>query len=479
MQFSLSPADVATVDSPSTINPYHQFLSRKRLSAPSVGFDLPPSALNPQAKDWQALIASWAIRRGRAGIFPDTGLGKTLIELMIGQAVYEHTGGNFLILCPLAVSRQTLMEARKFGIAAPVNVAPYQDGVQPGITITNYEKLHKFDASQFVGVALDEGSILKSIDGKTRDKLIETFQLTPYRFALTATPSPNDIMEIGSYAEFLGIMTRAEMLAMFFTHDGGETAKWRLKGHAEKRFFEWMASWAVMLRKPSDIGFDDTGYDLPPLTIHEHVVDSAKVADGFLFQMEARTLGEQRAARRETINDRVSLLAELANANPREPWITWCNLNDESTMAAKAVHGSVEITGSQPDYVKEQSLIDFTDGTYRSIVTKPSIAGFGLNWQHCNKMAFLGLSHSWEQYKQAICRIYRFGQLRPCDIHIIVSDRDGAIVENIRRKQIEAERLMAGMVDAMGDLTRQEIGSAARDVTEYKPQLKMEIPKWL
>ncbi len=462
-----------------SLNTYAEFLARKRLAIPSVGIEVKRESLNRHFLPWQRDVTWWALRRGRAGLFPTTGLGKTIMQLVIADELYKHSAINTLILTPLAVARQTLGESRKFNIESPIKVCCSQADVEPGITITNYEKLHKFDASYFGCIELDEGSILKSIDGKTRDLLIETFQRTPYRFVLTATPSPNDMMEIGSYAEFLGIMTRAEMLAMFFTHDGGDTSKWRLRGHAEKKFFEWMAGWAVMLNKPSDIGHDDTGYNLPPLRIHEHVVDTTRQPAGFLFPMEARTLGEQREARRDSIDDRVELLASLANVDPGEPWITWCNLNEESVKATKAVHGAIEITGSMKDTEKERRLIDFTDGLARAVVTKPDIAGFGLNWQHCCKMALLGLGHSWEQYKQMIARIHRFGQKRPCDIHVITSDRDGGVMANIKRKEKEAERLMQGMIDSMGDLTRQEIGAAKRDATEYKPTMKMELPKWL
>lgn len=460
---------------------YRSFLASKRLTAPSTGFpDVTPDSLNPLLFDWQRAIVAWALRRGRAGIFPDTGLGKTAMQLVIADEVCRRTGMNALILAPLAVGRQTMMEASKFAITTPVRVTSSQDFVQPGtITITNYEKLHRFDPAAFACVALDEGSILKSYDGKTRDQLIEAFQATPYRFVFTATPSPNDIMEVGSYCEFLGIMSRSEMLATFFTHDGGDTSKWRLKRHAEQRFFEWMASWAVMLRTPSDIGYSDDGYILPELRIHEHIVETGKIPAGYLFQVEAKTLADQRQARRDTIDERADLLAELANADPAEPWVAWCNLNDESTAAKQRVQGAVEVRGSQKDYEKEQALIDFTDGTKRAIVTKPEIAGFGLNWQHCSKMAFLGLSHSYEQFYQAIRRIYRFGQQRPCDVHVIVSDRDGAVIQNIQRKQAEAERLVTGMVAAMGDLTRAEIGAAVNERIEYRAEEKIVLPEWL
>lgn len=477
-----SAADVTAAIHPTA--DYQHFLASKRVRVPDVGFDVAESNLNPRLFTWQRQIVRWGLRRGRAGIFPDTGTGKTAMQLCVAEQICLREGKNFLLLAPLAVGRQTMLEAKKFGIRVPAVVCGSQESVPnavatgPHIVITNYEKLHKFDAAQFVGVGLDESSILKSVDGKTRDLLITTFSQTPYRFCYTATPSPNDIMEIGSYCEFLGIMSRSEMLAMYFTHDGGDTAKWRLKGHAESEFFKWMAGWAVMLRKPSDIGYDDAGYDLPPLTIHEHVVETRNTPAGFLFTLEAKTLADQRAARRETINERVKLAASLANADPAEPWITWCNLNDESTAAAAVIKSAVEITGSQADYDKEQRLIDFTEGLRRAVVTKPSIAGFGLNWQHCNKMTFLGLSHSYEQFYQAIRRIWRFGQTRPCDIHIIISDRDGAVLQNIHRKQAEADRLMCGMIGAMSEFTKSEIGAASRQQTDYLPRRRMELPRW-
>ena len=454
---------------------YASFIASKSIAIPDAGFTIQRSALNPRLRDWQADVVQFALRKGRCGVFPDTGLGKTFMQLEIADHIHQRTGGNVLILAPLAVGRQTMMEAAKFGIQSPVNVRHDQSSVSPGITITNYEKLHRFDPSAFVCIILDEGSILKSIDGKTRDQLIETFQQTPYRFIFTATPSPNDITEIGSYCEFLGIMSRAEMLATFFTHDGGDTSKWRLRKWAERDFFRWMASWSVMFRRPSELGYSDDGYILPPLTIHDHVVETP-VARGFLFQTDATTLGEQREARRDTIKERASLLASLTNADAAEPWIVWCNLNDESTAAKQQVRGAIEVTGSMKDFEKEAALIQFTDGLQRAIVSKPEICGFGLNWQHCNKMAFLGLSHSYEQFYQSMKRIHRFGQKKPCEVHVVLSDRDGGILENIKRKQAEAERLVTGMVQAMAEVSRAEIGSSKRETVEYRPSLPFRLP---
>lgn len=460
------------------MRPYEQFLKAKQFVIPPCGFDVPKDALSPMMKPFQADIASWAIRKGRSGVFPDTGLGKTLIQLTIADAICKQTGGNFLLLAPLAVGRQTLAEARKFKIDTPASVCSEQSEVKPGITITNYQKLHRFDTASFVGVGLDEASILKAQDGKTRTALIEAFRRTPYRYCFTATPSPNDIMEIGSYCEFLGIMSASEMLSTFFIHDGGDTSKWRLKKHAAKDFYRWMASWSVMLRKPSDLGYSNEGYDLPPLRIHEHVVKTGKVAAGYLFTTEARGLSEQREARNDTIQERAEVLASLANERD-ESWLAWCNLNEESKAAAKLVDDCEEITGSQPDEVKERHMIDFTAGGLRAIVTKPSLAGFGLNWQHCCKMGFLGLSHSYEQFYQAVRRCWRFGQTQPVDVHVVVSDRDGAVLESIHRKQRESEQLVGGMVEATSEISRDEIRSTVRETVEYKPEKALEVPSWL
>lgn len=459
---------------------YQSFLASKRQSIPDSGFDIAPSQLNPMLFPWQRDITRWAIRRGRAALFLDTGLGKTIQQLEWAAQIHHHTGRNVLILAPLAVGRQTIMEAKKFGCSAPVQSAISQEFVESGITVTNYEKLHKFDTSQFVGVVLDESSIIKSIDGKLKDKILTAFSQTPYRLACTATPAPNDHMELGNHAEFLGVMSRNEMLAMYFTHDGSNTSKWRLKGWAaESRFWEWMAGWSVMIRKPSDIGYTNDGYDLPPLHIHEHEVNSNMPHNGRLFATEAKTLKEQREARRETIGERAELLATLTNRNVSEPWITWCNLNAESTKAASLVADSIEVTGSMADYKKEEALIAFTEQHHRAIVSKPRIAGFGLNWQHCANMAFLGLSHSYEQFYQAIRRCYRFGQTRPVNVHVIVSDRDSGIVRNIQRKQEDAEKMASGMVEAMAEKSREEIGSTKQQKTEYEPSIKIQLPGFI
>lgn len=457
---------------------YHDFIRSKQVAIKPAGFET-TGDLNPLAKEFQRAICHWGLRLGRAGVFTDTGLGKSLTAIIIAEQIIAHTGGQFLLVAPLAVGRQFLSEAKKFNTQVSINVCSSQESVRPGITITNYEKLHKFDPREFVGIGLDEASILASLDGKYRNYLIEEYgQVIPYRYCFTATPSPNDIMEIGSYAEFLGVMKRSEMLATFFVHDGGDTAKWRLKRHAEKEFYRWMASWSVMLRKPSGLGFSDDGYNLPELRIHEHVIQT-KTPTGFLFTMDARTLHEQRDARRETIGERTELLASLANESRDEPWVVWCGLNDESTAASNAIHNAIEVTGSQADWQKEQNLIDFIDQRRKKLVSKTKIAGFGLNLQFCNKMGFLGLSHSYIGFYQAIRRIWRFGQTKPCDIHVVVSDRDGAVLKSIHRKQQQHEQLIDGMAAATNEWTRQEILGSGVKREDYQPREIMDLPSWL
>jgi hypothetical protein len=442
---------------------YTEFLQTKRIAVTPAGFDAEDihTALFPFQRD----ITRWALRRGRAAIFAGTGLGKTAMQLEWARQVAAYTGGDVLILAPLAVSQQTVREGEKFGIT----VTLCQDGadVRPGVNITNYERLHRFDATRFAGVVLDESSILKAYSGATRTAIIEAFAQTPYRLACTATPAPNDYMELGNHAEFLGVMSRVEMLAMFFVHDGGDTSQWRLKGHAEGDFWRWMASWAVMLRRPSDLGYEDGAFNLPPLVMHEHVLESRVAPQGMLFAVEALTLSERRAARRASMADRVTAAAALANGTD-EPFLVWCDLNDESRALTAAIDGAVEITGSDPPEVKERRMLDFSDGHIRVLVTKPSIAGFGMNWQHCPNVVFVGLSDSWESYYQAIRRCWRFGQTRPVQCHVITSTAEGAVVQNIQRKERDAERMASAMVEHMQALNVAELQSASRSEDAYE-----------
>jgi hypothetical protein len=391
----------------------------------------------------------------------------TPMQLAWAENVVRHTAGRVLILTPLAVSAQTVAEGAKFGI----EVNRSRDGeLRPGINVTNYEMLSHFDPRAFAGVVLDEAGILKSYDGAYRTAITEAFAQTRFKLSATATPAPNDWVELGTQAEFLGVMTRVEMLATFFVHDGGSTQDWRLKGHAQEAFWRWVCSWAVMVRKPSDLGFDDAGYDLPPLNMHEHQVaaDHAGARElGLMFHPEAVGLSEQRAARRDTLDARVAAVADLVNATPGQ-WLVWCELNAEGDALEAAIAGAVQVAGSDSNDDKEARLMGFIDGTHRVLVTKVRVAGFGLNLQNCNQMAFVGLSHSFEAMYQAVRRCWRFGQARPVDCHIFSSTREGRVVANVKRKEADAARMAEEMVKYMGDIQRENVGGTENRTDAYQ-----------
>lgn len=461
----------------SSLADYGKFIESKRLIDKPTGFIGVPE-LNPQLKPHQHDIVTWALRRGRAAVFAGTGLGKTFMQLEWAHKVAVKTGKPSLILAPLAVGAQTEREGEHWSIPAKYyrEHAEFNAGE---IVITNYDRLQRFSAEDFGAVVLDESSILKSHDGKTRQQIIETFQGTPFRLACTATPAPNDYMELGNHAEFLGVMTQEEMLAMFFIHDGGETQKWRLKGHAESEFWKWMCSWAVMLRKPSDLGYPNEGYDLPELNLHQITVDVDQArAQDTLFVMEAVTLQERLQERRHTIKERCEAAAEIIQSKTNESWLVWTNLNDEAEMIASMV-GGVNVQGSDKPEVKEKNLLKFTDGDIRVLVSKPSIAGFGMNWQHCSNMVFVGLNDSYEQLFQAIRRCWRFGQTRSVNVWMVAAETEGRVVSNLKRKEADAERMAEMMVSHMQDITVAELRGTQRNKTEYNPQIKMHIPEWM
>lgn len=452
---------------------YADFLARKAILDPMTGLtDVP--ALPPMMFPFQADITRWALRRGRAAIFAGTGLGKSLMELAWADAVHRATSKDVLHLAPLAVSAQLIREADKFGL--PAHMVRTQDDVLPGNSVTNYQKLEHFDLERFGGVILDESSILKASDGHYRTRLIEACSRIPFRLAATATPAPNDFMELGNHAEFLGVMSQTDMLATFFTHDGGETQKWRLKGHAESEFWRWMASWAVMIRKPSDLGYSDEGYDLPPLHQVAHVIKSP-APDGFLFAMEAQTMQERLAARRDTVEARVALAASVTPTD--RPFLWWCNLNSESEALVRAIPGAVELRGSDGEDDKERKILDFIEGRTRVLVTKASIAGFGLNLQHCADTGFVGLNDSFEQVYQAVRRFWRFGQTKPVTAHFISADIEGAVIANLKRKEADAERMAAAMVRHMADLSSMAVRGAVRDRPDYAPKIPLQLPEWI
>jgi superfamily II DNA or RNA helicase len=455
---------------------YSQFIASKSRYVDPVGFE--PRMVSERLYPFQCDLTRWAARLGRAGIFADCGMGKTPMQLEWARLVHEHTNKNVLILAPLAVGKQTAREAERFGIEARYCRKGFF--AQDGITITNYEMIEHFNPADFVGVVLDESSILKSYSGATRNKILEAFSRTPYRLACTATPAPNDFMELGNHAEFFGVQTHAEMLSMFFVHDGGSTQDWRLKGHAEAEFWRWVCRWAAMIRRPSDLGYDDGAFVLPPLNFHEHVVGVDHVTErkaGLLFAMEAHTLAERRAARCASIEDRVAKASELASQGGQ--WLVWCNLNDESKALAAEIPDAVEVTGSDEPEKKEEAMLRFAEGSIRVLVSKPSICGFGMNFQRCSNVAFVGLSDSYEQFYQAIRRCWRFGQTRPVEAHVITSELEGAVVTNIKRKEEDAERMAVAMVASMREVMQASMRGTRRDATEYEPAAALALPAWL
>jgi hypothetical protein len=442
---------------------YEAFIGQKHRAHLATGLDRVPD-LHPALFAMQREVVAWALRKGRAALFEDCGLGKTLQQLEWAH----HVPGDVLLLAPLAVTQQTQAEADRWGIRAKVS----RDGsIAAQITITNYEQLHRFDLSRFAGLVLDESSILKSHDGAMRTALIEAAQSIPFRLACTATPAPNDHMELANHAEFVGAMSRTEMLATFFVHDGGDTSKWRLKGHAVADFWRWVATWAVMLRRPSDLGHSDDGFVLPPLRIVEHVLATDARTDGELFVAPALTLADQREARRETLNDRVQRVADLVNSTPG-PWVVWCELNAEGDALERAIPGAVQVAGADDDDAKVAKLLAFTSGASRVLVTKPKIAGFGMNWQHCCRMAFVGLSHSWEQFYQSVRRCWRFGQRSPVEAHVVSTDREVAVLESVKRKQEAADAMAAEMVQAMAETMKSEVRGLPQGEAGYQRDVR-------
>lgn len=450
---------------------YDEFLKTKESKFLDSGFDGSEMWKPELIKEFQSDIVNWALKRGKAAIFADTGLGKTLMQMTWANSVVDYTSKRVLVLAPLCVAQQTVREGDKFGISSRF-VRDGEIEKIDRIVVTNYEMLKNFNPSDFAGIVLDESSILKGLNGKTRKEITKFAEYIPYRLSCTATPSPNDFMELGTQSEFLGIMSQVEMLATFFIHDGSDTSKWRLKGHARKRFWEWLSTWAVVIRKPSDLGYECEGYDLPKLNYFEHVVETTPTDS--LFVDVAMGLQERNKARRDSVKARCEMAAKIIN-NHDGSFITWCNLNDESDLIAELTT-SVNIQGSDKIDKKEFNILGFTDGEIEKIVTKPKIAGFGLNWQHCNNMAFVGISDSFEAFYQAVRRCLRFGQEKEVNVHIFISDREGAVLENIKRKQRQHDQMAMEMQSVMRDLTLAQIKGATINKTDYLPQQPIQLP---
>lgn len=419
---------------------YEDFLKTKKRRFGETGFM--PSQLPPGLFEWQKKIVSWACKKGRAAIWADTGLGKTAMQLAWADQVQKHTGKPVLILTPIAVSKQTEVEAVKFGIRAKVIESTTQDSIQ----ICNYQKLHRLDASVYSGVVLDESSILKSFMGSTKRTLIDTFQLTPYKLACTATPAPNDHLELLNHSAFLGIMESNECLSRWFINDSMSAGNYRLKQHAKADFWGWVASWAVCLRKPSDLGYSDDGYLLPPLTIQHITIQTDGIQiGGALFadaSLSATTLHE---VLRQTAPIRARKAAELVNG---KSVLMWTHTNYEADEIRKVIDIE-EVRGSDSDEEKERLLLGFADGSVKRLLTKPSIAGFGMNWQRCHEMIFVGMDYSYEKFYQAVRRCYRFGQAEPVTVYCLATDMEWRLFDALSKKQRAHEDMQNEMITLM------------------------------
>lgn len=445
---------------------YKKLINKKQFKDVSSGFDIKESELNTILFGFQKAIVRWALIRGRAAIFADTGLGKSFMQIEWAKQVFKKTSDNILILSPLCVASQTVSEAKKLGVRISY-IRNKKQITEKGIYITNYEMIDNFDLSVFVGIVLDESSILKHQSSKIRKKIIDATSRVRYRLSCTATPSPNDHMELANQAEFLGLMRASEMLSMFFTHDGSDTSKWRLKGHGRIRFWEWMATWSVCIKKPSDLGFDDAGYNLPPINTVNHHINVGIPKSGEFFATPVSSFSEKQKNKRESIDERVAVASEIVN-NSNDIWVIWCNRNDESSVLSKEIKDSVELKGSDSIDKKENIINEFTRGNIKVLITKQSIAGFGVNWQHCHNTLFIGLSDSYEQYYQAVRRFYRFGQTKTVNVHRIITDMECAIKVNIDRKAKQHDHMSHMMINSMRDFMKKKIINAKVEESEYK-----------
>lgn len=455
---------------------YSTFLTSKRFVAPSTGIDIAPEQLHPGLFGFQRDLVRWGLRKGRAALFADTGLGKTIMQLAWAQ----HAADRVLILAPLAVAQQTVREGARWGLPVTYARRPAQSPAT-GITITNYELLEHFAPAEYGAVVLDESSILKAFRGQTKQALIAACRSVPMRLCCTATPAPNDTVELCNHADFLGIMAPGDMITQFFISKGQDEKahRFRLKNHARQAFWRWLASWSMSLKHPSDLGYADEGFALPPLTIHPVIVGSGWAPDDQLFFTELKGVTHRAAARKATIAARVDATVARIEAEPAEQWLVWCGLNDEGRQVGRAIPGAVVLEGPDSPEHKADVLTAFAAGELRVLVTKPSIAGFGLNFQGCARMAFVGLGDSYEQYYQAIRRCWRFGQHRPVDAYIVLADVEEAVYNNVLRKEQEAAEIGRELLQHVAEFERAEIAAVAPLRDAYEPTQPLRLPSWL
>lgn len=446
---------------------YLEFLEKKRKSITEVGFDVPESNINPLLFDFQKYVVQRALKAGKFGVFGDCGTGKTAIQLEWANQIVKHTDKPVLVLAPLAVSGQTIEEGKKFNIEV-IKLTPSISDIFPGIYITNYEQLDNINTDDFVGIVLDESSILKNFEGKTKNLIIDCFKDTAYKLACTGTPSPNDPMELGNHSEFLNVMPRNEVLAMYFVHDGGQTSKWRLKGHCQQLFWDFVSSWSVMYSKPSDIGFSAKGYDLPDLNLIEREIKTPHRNNGMLFNDIAISATDFNAELRLTKIERLSDVVDIVN-NSDENFIIWIKQNEEGDYLRKIIPDAVEVKGSDSPEYKEDKLLGFARGDFRVLITKTKIAQFGLNYQNCHNQIFASLDFSFEGLYQAIRRSYRFGQSHSVNIYLITTDTMQNVVQSIKNKQRQFESMQNAMRIAVNkNLQSKKVIKMNRAFKEYK-----------
>lgn len=455
---------------------YEEFLKTKELKSMEAGFDVPEEWLSDKLFPFQRDIVRWALKKGKAAILTGCGTGKSFMLLMWAWCVHKKTNKNVLIISPLSIVKQTANEAKKFDLCE-VHICRSQADVKDGINITNYEMIEHFDSSKFVAVVLDESSILKSFTSKTTVDFTDRFYHTPYKLLCTATIAPNDYTEIGTSCEFLGIMSRTEMLATYFVHDGGKTSDWRLKKAGVTKFWEWFATWAIYFNSPKDLGYDATGYELPELNI-KTILTKSEIEDYEMFVKVAETLQERRDARKESMADRTDKACELTQTNG-EQWLLWVDYNDESDVLHKKIPGSIEVKGSDDPDFKAKASIDFANGDIRCLVSKASIFGFGSNFQSCHNEIFCGLSDSYERFYQAVRRCWRFGQTQPVNVYIILSEKEVSVLENIRKKQAQMDEMQHQMTALMKEVTLSEIQHTTRITTSYKPDKEFVLPTFM
>lgn len=462
---------------------YSEFIDRKTQAGSMSGFE--PNYLPDFLFDFQRDILLWAIQKGRSALYEDCGLGKSPQELVWGENVVRHTNKRVLLLTPIAVAFQMLRESKKFGIEAHRS---YKGELYDGINITNYERLHLFNPDDFAGCICDESSILKSFDGQYKSEITEFMRKVPYRLLGTATAAPNDYIELGTSSEALGELGYMDMLLRFFKNDQGNTirarvfrqgkkdyakldeaAKWRFKGHAEEPFWKWVCSWARAIRRPSDLGFEDGDFILPPLVEKDYLVEAKTIAPGMLFSLPAVGLQEQREERRRTINERCEKVASLVS-DTGEPSLIWCNLNEEGDLLEKTIPGAVQVSGKDSGESKEEKFLAFSSGQIKNLITKPKIGAWGMNWQHCAHTIFFP-SHSFEQYYQGVRRCWRFGQKRPVRVDIVTTEGEKSVLKNLQRKAAAADKMFSGLVRYMNDSIKVDRG--------VKFTKQTEVPSWL